>query len=65
MRATLVFNGLKAERPTMKVTHFRKLAIEFSETLKSLNPDLMQTHFKKGSHFARIKNDVVVYRAKN
>ena len=55
---------LKTERPTMEVSRLRRLAIEVFKTLKSLNPDFMHTHFKKGSHSARRKEDLVVNRAK-
>ena len=55
---------LNAERPTMEVSRLRRLATEVFKTLKSLNPDLMCTYFKKGSHSARRKNDLVVNRAK-
>ena len=55
---------LKAERPTMEVSRLRRFAIEVFKTLKPLNPDFMHTHFKKGLHSAREKNDLVVNRAK-
>ena len=49
----------------MEVSRLRRLATEVFKTLKSLNPDLMWTYFKKGSHSARRKkNDLVVNRAK-
>ena len=56
---------LKAERPTMKVSRLRRLAIKVLMTLNSLNPDFMHIYFKKGSHSARRKNDLVVNRAKS
>ena len=56
---------LKAERPTMEVSRLRRLAIKVLMTLNSLNPDFMHIYFKKGSHSARRKNDLVVNRAKS
>ena len=44
----------------MEVSCLSRLAIEIFKTLKSLNPDFMFTYFKKGSHFARRKNDLVI-----
>ena len=44
----------------MEVSCLSRLAIEIFKTLKSLNPDFMCTYFKKGSHFARRKNDLVI-----
>ena len=38
---------LKAERPTMKMSRLRRLAIEVFKTLKSLNPDFKHKYFKK------------------
>ena len=55
---------LKVERPTMEVSCLRRLAIEVFKTLKSLNSDFMCTYFKKASHAARRKNNLVVNRAK-
>ena len=55
---------LKAELPTMRVSHLRRLAIEVFKTLKFLTPDFMHRYFKKGSHSARRRNDLVVNRAK-
>ena len=55
---------LKLERPTMEVSHLRRLAIEIFKTLKSLNLDFMHIYFNNGSHSARRKNDLVVNRAK-
>ena len=46
----------------MEVSCLQRLAIEVS--LKSLNPDFMHTHFKKVSHSAWRKNELVVNRAK-
>ena len=48
----------------MKVSRLRRLTIEVLKTLKSLNPAFMHTSFKKRSHSARRKNDLVVNRAK-
>ena len=57
----IVYNGsysnynsllLKAEQPTIEVNNLQKLAAEVWNTLKSVNPDVMHTYFKKGSHFA-------------
>ena len=48
----------------MEVSRLRRLAVKVFKTLKSLNPDFMRTSFKKGSHSARRKNDLVVNRAK-
>ena len=56
---------LKAERPTMKVSRLRRLAIKVLMTLNSLNSDFMHIYFKKGSHSARRRNDLVVNRAKS
>ena len=55
---------LEGERRTMEVSHLRELAIKVFKTLKSLNPDFTCTYFKKGSHSARRKNDLVINRAK-
>ena len=55
---------LKVERPTMEVSCLRRLAIEVFKTLKSLNSDFMCAYFKKASHAARRKNNLVVNRAK-
>ena len=48
----------------MEVSRLRRLAIEVLNILKSLNPDFMRTYFKKVSHSARRKNDLVVNSAK-
>ena len=48
----------------MEVIRLRRLAIKVLESLKSLNPDFMQTYFKKGSHSARRKNGLVINRTK-
>ena len=48
----------------MEVSCLQRLAIKVFKTLKSLNSDFMYTFFKKGSHYASRKNDVVVNRAK-
>ena len=49
----------------MEVSRLQRLAIEVFKTLiKFLNQDFMCTYFKKGSHSARRKNDLVVNRAK-
>ena len=55
---------LKVERPTMEVSHLRRLAIEIFKTLKSLHLDFMHVYFNKDSHSARRKNNLVVNRAK-
>ena len=55
---------LKVEQPTMEVSRLRRLTIEVFKTLKSLNPYFMHTYFKKGSHSARRKNDLVINRVK-
>ena len=55
---------IKEERPTMEVSCLRRLAIEVFKTLKSLNPDFVPTYFKKSSHSASRKDDLVVNRAK-
>ena len=55
---------LKKEWSTMEVSCLSRLAIEIFKTLKSLNLDFMCTYFKKVSHSARRKNDLVVNRAK-
>ena len=44
---------------------FAEIAIKVFKTLKSLNPNFMHTYFSKGSHSARINNDLVVDRRKN
>ena len=49
----------------MEVNCLRRLAIEVFKTLKSLDLDFMHTYFKKDSHSARRKNDLVINRAKN
>ena len=43
---------------------FEEISNRSFKTLKSLNPDFMHSYFKKGSHSASRKNDLVVYRAK-
>ena len=48
----------------MEVRRLRRLAIEVFKTLKSLNPGFINTYFKKGSHSARRKNDLVINREK-
>ena len=42
----------------MEVSHLQRLAIEVFKFLKS------RLHARKGSHFARRKNDIVVNRKK-
>ena len=42
---------------------FEEISNRSFKTLKSLNPDFMHSYFKKGSHSASRKNDLVVYRA--
>ena len=49
----------------MKVSRLRRLAIKVLMTLNSLNSDYMHIYFKKGSHSARRRNDLVVNRAKS
>ena len=48
----------------LPLTHLWKLAIEIFQTIKSSNPYFMDAYFKKYSHSARIKNDLVINRAK-
>ena len=48
----------------MKVSRLRRLAIGVFKTLKSLNPGFINTYFKKGSHSARRKNDLIINREK-
>ena len=54
----------KAERSTLEVNHLWRLAIKVFKTLKLLNLDFIHTCFKKGSHSAQRKNDLIVNRAK-
>ena len=49
----------------MKVSRLRRLAIKVLMTLNSLNSDYMHIYFKKCSHSARRRNDLVVNRAKS
>ena len=48
----------------MEVSRLQKLANEVFKALKFLNSDFMSTYFKKGSRFARRKNNSIVNREK-
>ena len=48
----------------MELSSLWRLAIEVFKILKPLNPDFIHKYFKKGSHSARTKNDLVVNRVK-
>ena len=43
---------------------FVEICNRIFETIKSSNPDFMYTYFKKDSHSARRKSDLVINRAK-
>ena len=55
---------LKAEWPTIEVNRLQKLATAVFKTLKFSNPGFMHIYLKKGLHFAKRKNDLVVNSAK-
>ena len=61
---TTTYILLKVELPTMEVSHLKRFANKVFKTLKSINLDFMYIYFKKGSHSARRKNELVVFRAK-
>ena len=48
----------------MEMSRLQRLAVEVFKTLRSLKPEFIHTYFKKDSHSARRKTDLVVNMAK-